>query len=391
MNFDLTDTEKQFRDNLRQWLQDNLPDGWGETVFEPVELQEKIAFLKDWTRKLHLAGYAGLSWPKEYGGAGATLMEQVIFNEEVARVKAPTPYNGIAIGMVGPTLIEVGTEEQKKRYISKMLNCEEIWCQGYSEPGSGSDLASLQTRAVQDGDEFVINGQKVWTSYAHDAAYCFLLARTDPDVPKHKGLSCFIVDMKSPGITVRPLKQITGEAEFNEVFYENVRVPRDNLVGDLHNGWMVGIGLLMHERATTSILAQANLQVLMKDLMDLARQRGRSKDPIMRQRLARLYAESEAVKYYGYRSLTKRLRGLRPGPEGSVHRLALTRLSQEAQELAMELQGPYSQLMHGSPRAIDEGAWQFGFLRSRSATIAAGTAEIQKNIIGERVLGLPKG
>lgn len=391
MNFELSEQEQAFRDHLRQWLQDNLPEGWGETVFEPVELQEKVVFLKDWTRKLHEAGYAGLNWPKAYGGAGATLMEQVIFNEEVARLKAPTAYNGIAIGMVGPTLIEVGTEEQKKRHLSKMLNCEEIWCQGYSEPGSGSDLASLQTRAVQDGDEFVINGQKVWTSYAHDAAFCFLLTRTNPDVPKHKGLSCFIVDMKSPGVTVRPLKQITGEAEFNEVFFENVRVPRENLVGELNNGWMVGIGLLMHERATTSILAQANAQVLIKELIELARAQGKSADPVIRQRLAQLYIESEAIKGFGYRNLTKRLRGLPPGPEGSAHRLSLTLLSQRAQELAMELQGPYSQLMHGSSQSIDDGAWQFSFLRSRSATIAAGTAEIQRNIIAERVLGLPKG
>jgi alkylation response protein AidB-like acyl-CoA dehydrogenase len=391
MNFDLTETEQRFRNNLRQWLQEHLPTGWGETVFEPVDLQDKIAFLKDWTRQLHAAGYAGLSWPKAYGGAGATLMEQVIFNEEVARCKAPTPYNSIALGMVGPTLIEVGTEEQKQRYLAKMLTCEEIWCQGYSEPGSGSDLASLQTRAVQDGDDFVINGQKVWTSYAHDAAFCFLLARTDTEVPKHKGLSCFIVDMHSPGVTTRPLKQITGEAEFNEVFFDNVRVPRQNLVGELNNGWLVGIGLLMHERATTAILGQANLQVLVQDVMALARRRGRNQEPLIRQRLARLYAESEAIKYYGYRCLTRRLRGLPPGPEGSAHRLTLTRLTQQAQELAMELQGPYAQLMHGSPRAIEDGAWQVAFLRSRSATIAGGTAEIQKNIIGERVLGLPRG
>ena len=391
MDFELTVQEQRFRDALRAWLQEQLPVGWGKTVFEPVELQARIAFLKDWSRKLHAAGYTGLSWPKEYGGAGATLMEQVIFNEEVARVKAPTPYNGIALGMVGPTLIEVGTEAQKQRYLSKMLTCEEIWCQGYSEPGSGSDLASLQTRAIQDGDSFIINGQKVWTSYAHDAAFCFLLARTNPDVPKHKGLSCFIVDMHSPGITIRPLKQMTSESEFNEVFFENVRVPRDNLVGELDNGWMVGIGLLMHERATTSILGQANVQVLIQDLCALAQQRGRSQEPVIRQRLAHLYTESEAVKYYGYRCLTKRLRGLPPGPEGSAHRLALTRIVQRAQELAMELEGPYAQLMHGSAWSIQDGTWQFSFLRSRSATIAGGTAEIQLNIIGERVLSLPKG
>jgi alkylation response protein AidB-like acyl-CoA dehydrogenase len=391
MDFELTVQEQRFRDTLRAWLQEQLPTGWGKTVFEPVELQARIAFLKDWSRKLHAAGYAGLSWPQEYGGAGATLMEQVIFNEEVARVKAPTPYNGIALGMVGPTLIETGTEAQKQRYLSKMLTCEEIWCQGYSEPGSGSDLASLQTRAIQDGDSFIINGQKVWTSYAHDAAFCFLLARTNPDVPKHKGLSCFIVDMHSPGVTIRPLKQMTSESEFNEVFFENVRVPRENLVGELDNGWMVGIGLLMHERATTSILGQANVQVLIQDLCTLAQQRGRSQEPVIRQRLAHLYTESEAVKYYGYRCLTKRLRGLPPGPEGSAHRLALTRIVQRAQELAMELEGPYAQLMHGSAWSIQDGSWQFSFLRSRSATIAGGTAEIQLNIIGERVLSLPKG
>ena len=301
------------------------------------------------------------------------------------------PYNGIAIGMVGPTLIEVGTEEQKQRYLSNMLNCEEIWCQGYSEPGSGSDLASLQTRAVQDGDEFVVNGQKVWTSNAHDAAFCFLLARTDPDVPKHQGLSCFIVDMKTPGIEVRPLKQITGESEFNEVFFENVRVPRENLVGELNNGWMVGIGLLMHERGTTSILTQASVQTMMRDLIKLAQAQGRNLDPVIRQRLIKLYTETEAMKSFGYRNLTKRLRGLPPGPEGSAHRLGLTLIMQRAQDLAMELQGPYSQLMTGSAHAVQEGAWQYSFLRSRSATIAAGTAEIQRNIIAERVLGLPKG
>ena len=391
MDFELTEQEKHFRDNLRQWLQEHLPPGWGKTVFEPVDLHAKIVFLKDWSQQLYAAGYAGLSWPKEYGGAGATLMEQVIFNEAVAHFKAPTPYNGIALGMVGPTLIEAGTEAQKQRYLAKMLTCEEIWCQGYSEPGSGSDLASLQTRAVQDGDEFVINGQKVWTSYAHDAAFCFLLTRTDPTVPKHKGLSCFIVNMHGPGVTIRPLKQITGESEFNEVFFENVRVPRESLVGELHNGWMVGIGLLMHERATTSILGQANVQVLIQELIDLARQRGRHQEPVIRQRLTQLYTESEAVKYYGYRCLTKRLRGLPPGPEGSAHRLALTRIVQRAQELAMELEGPYAQLVHGSPWAVQDGAWQCSFLRSRSATIAGGTAEIQLNIIGERVLGLPKG
>src|SRR5713226_9315631 len=332
MDFELTELEKRFRDNLRQWLQEHLPPGWGKTVFEPVDLHAKIVFLKDWSRKLYAAGYAGLSWPKAYGGAGATLMEQVIFNEEVAHCKAPTPYNGIALGMVGPTLIEVGTEAQKQRYLAKMLTCEEIWCQGYSEPGSGSDLASLQTRAVQDGDEFVINGQKVWTSYAHDAAFCFVLTRTDTTVPKHQGLSCFIVDMHSPGVTIRPLKQITGESEFNEVFFENVRVPKANLLGPLNQGWQVLVSTLMHERFGIGETIGGTEQTLAQ-LVEIARGaivdgRSAAEDDEIRQQLAQFAIEVAAKKYNGLRSLTRRLKGLLPGPEASISKLVSTDLGQ---------------------------------------------------------------
>lgn len=390
MDFNWSQDEEDFRQEVRAFLQAELPEGWGVTQFWDPDDDSQFEFAHEFTKKLGQKNWLAVAWPKEYGGLEWPFWKQFIFNEELATADAPIVGRN-ATRFLGPSIFRYGTAEQIQQHIPGILNGETIWCQGYSEPNAGSDLASLQTRAVQDGDEFVVNGQKVWTSNAHDAAFCFLLARTDPDVPKHKGLSCFIVDMKTPGITVKPLRQITGEAEFNEVFFENVRVPRENLVGKLNNGWMVGIGLLMHERATASILNQANVQTLVKDLVALAKLQGRASDPVIRQRLAQLYTEAECVKHFGYRNLTKRLRGLPPGPEGSAHRLGLTLLTQRAQDLAMELQGPYSQLMPGTEHAVQEGAWQYSFLRSRSATISAGTAEIQRNIIAERVLGLPKG
>src|SRR5262252_622198 len=391
MDFNFTPEDEKFRAQFRAWLDQNRPEREDDDLDFFAEDEGEWNRRVKWFKKLASGGWTCVDWPKEYGGRGFGILQTIVYHQELGRVHAPLPFIGSGVSLIGPTLMHWGTEEQKKRFIPKVLTGAEIWCQGYSEPGSGSDLASLQTRAVEDGDHFVVNGQKVWTSWAQHADWIFLLVRTDPSAPKHQGISYLLVDMHSPGVIIRPLKQITGESEFNEVFFENVRVPRDNLVGELNHGWMVGIGLLMHERATTSILGQANVQVLIQELVDLARQRGRHQEPVIRQRLAQLYTESEAVKYYGYRCLTKRLRGLPPGPEGSAHRLVLTRIVQRAQELAMELEGPYAQLMHGSPWAVQDGAWQFSFLRSRSATIAGGTAEIQLNIIGERVLGLPKG
>src|SRR5258705_4678460 len=240
MDFSFSLEEEQFRQELRGWLHDNRPAGWGST-FRMPKGQARIAFLRAWQRKLHEGGYLGLSWPKEYGGRGASMIELAIFNEEMARVEAPGPLNVLGLSMAGPTIIVHGTEEQKHRYLPKILDCEEIWCQGFSEPWSGSDVASIRTRAELKGDELVINGQKVWTSMAHIADWCMLLVRTDPDAPKHRGISYVLVDMKSPGITVRPLRQMTGEPEFNEVFFEDVHVPREDLVGQLTNGWGVAI------------------------------------------------------------------------------------------------------------------------------------------------------
>jgi alkylation response protein AidB-like acyl-CoA dehydrogenase len=314
----------------------------------------------------------------------------------MALQKAPPILNILGVGMAGPTIIAYGTEAQKKRYPTKILSCEEIWCQGYSEPNSGSDLAALQTRAVKDGDHYVINGQKVWTSLAHMADWMMLLARTDPDAPKHKGITYFLLDMHAPGVTVKPLKQITGDAEFNEVFFDNVRVHERQVLGGVNNGWAVGLTTLMYERLALGFGLQVRLRIALESLLDMARRvekTGRvvTKDPVMRQKLAQLWIDTEALKYTGARGITRLLKGELPGPEASAGKMGWVETNQKLQELAMEIEGPYAQLTRGSDRAIDGGVWQYGFLRSRANSIEGGTTEIQKNIIGERVLGLPKG
>jgi alkylation response protein AidB-like acyl-CoA dehydrogenase len=298
--------------------------------------------------------------------------------------------------MAGPTIIAYGTEEQKKRYPARILSCEEIWCQGYSEPNSGSDLAALQTRAVKDGDHYVINGQKVWTSLAHVADWMMLLARTDPDAPKHKGITYFLLDMHAPGVTVKPLKQMTGDSEFNEVFFDNVRIHERQVLGEVNNGWAVGLTTLMYERLALGFGLQVRLRIALESLIEMSRRvektgRGVTSDPTFRQKLAQLWIDTEALKYTGARAITRLLRGELPGPEASAGKMGWVETHQKLQELAMEIEGPYSQFIKGSDRAIDGGVWQYGFLRSRANSIEGGTTEIQKNIIAERVLGLPKG
>ncbi|HEY6394475.1 MAG TPA: acyl-CoA dehydrogenase family protein, partial [Candidatus Binataceae bacterium] len=285
-----------------------------------------------------------------------------------------------------------GTEEQKKRFIPKILSGDEVWCQGYSEPGAGSDLASLQTRAIEDGDDFVVNGQKVWTSAAQHADWIFLLVRTDPEAPKHKGISYLLVDMRSPGVEVRPLVQITGASGFNEVFFEDVRVPKKNLVGAKNQGWQVAITTLMFERNGAGGGGGGQIRELVK-LAKSVQRNGRSawEDGSVRQKIAEFYCEAEALKYTGYRQLTRRLKGLPPGPEGSIMKLCGTELNLRIQMFAMEMLGPYSQMEYKAPFAVDKGKWSFRMLAARGGTIAAGSNQIQHNIIGERVLGLPKG
>ncbi len=390
MDLKFSPEDEAYRLRLRTWLEDNMP-----TEASPYEQDAAFDYRRAWQRKLHEGGWVGIHWPKEYGGQGATLIQQAIYAQETTRARAPQPANGLGISIVGPTLIEHGTEEQKKRYIPKILNADEIWCQGFSEPNSGSDLASLQTKAVLDGDEFVVNGQKIWTSLGQYADWCILLVRTDSDAPKHKGITFLLVDMHTPGITVRPLQQITGHAEFNETFFDNVRVPRENVVGEVNEGWRTAMTTLTYERGISTLSTQVRMQQNLQAMIEYARTTRRnghtlSDDPLLRQKLAQAHIRIEVMLLNLYRGITTQLRGQPPGPESSLAKLYWSELDKWMQEVGMELQGPYAQLMHDSKYAI-QGDWQYNFLRSRAGTIYSGTSEIQKNIIGERVLGLPKG
>jgi alkylation response protein AidB-like acyl-CoA dehydrogenase len=390
MDLSYSSDEERFRTELRTWLERNPPGP------EPEDLDEWVRFGKAWQRKLYDAGWCGIAWPKAYGGRGATLIEQVIFQEEMARTRAPMLINLAGLTMGGPVLIAHGTEEQKRRHLQNILSAAEIWCQGFSEPNAGSDLAALKTRAVLDGDDFIVNGQKVWTSFARYADWCMLLVRTDPEAPKHRGITFLLADMHSPGVTVRPLKQISGAEDFNEVFFEDVRVPRGNVIGQINSGWEIAITTLMHERATLTFSRQLQSRVALSDMVSFARTwpyngRPAVADPLVRQQLAQTIIESAAIKYTAYRSLTKTLRGGVPGPEGSIEKLFWSEMYQRQLEIALAIEGPYSQLVKGSPRVPDDGQWPYLFLYSRGRTIAAGSSEIQRNIIAERVLGLPRG
>jgi len=394
MDLNFSPEQEQFRAKVQAFLRDNLPPGWGKAGFRP-EGMSMTDFLRDWQRRLYEGGFLGMAWPKEYGGQGASQIEMAIFNEEVARVRAPAPLNVLGLTMAAPTIITYGTDEQKKRYLSKILSCEEIWCQGFSEPNSGSDLAAARTRAELQGDEFIVNGQKVWTTLGHIADWCMLVVRTDPDAPKHRCLSYLLVDMKSPGITVRPLRQMTGESEFNEMFFEDVHVPRQNLLGALNEGWRVATTTLMNERGTTALASVMRYRIVFEEILDLVRSMQRNgasatSDPMVRQRLAQFYVELEMLRFTSYRAFSQILRGGNPGPEGSISKLAWSELNQRMQEFVIELEGPASQLVKGSPHAVQGGRWQHHFLRSRANTIEGGTSEIQRNIIAERVLGLPR-
>jgi alkylation response protein AidB-like acyl-CoA dehydrogenase len=391
MNFDFSESEEAFRKEVRAWLEANVPDDLRGKAFASSRADvDEVRALRAWQKKMCEAGYVGMNWPKEFGGRGATLTEQIILFQEMARAESPQFVNRGGLSMLGPTLMKYGTPAQQKRHLQKILTAEELWCQGFSEPNAGSDLANLQTRAVLDGDAFVVNGQKVWTSMAHVADWCFLLVRTNPDAPKHKGISFLLVDMKTPGITIRPLRQITGEAEFNEVFWDNVRVPRENLVGKLHEGWAVAITTLAYERDLLTFIRHIALRNALHRLVRLVRDRGRGGDPIVRQKVAGLWIGEQALQMNGYRSLTRILRGAEPGPEGSTSKLFWSHLDAELALAATEVIGPYSQIAHGSHWAPDDGQWEFYELLARASGIRAGTTEILKNILGERVLGLPK-
>lgn len=385
-------SDEEFRAELRAWLAANISDEYQTS--RDMSFPEKVAVRRAWQKKLYEAGWVGVGWPKEYGGRGATFSQETIYNEEMARANAPATANVIGLGMAGPTILSVGTPEQKSRYLPKILSGEEIWCQGFSEPNSGSDVASLQSKAVREGDHFVVNGQKVWTSFGYVADFCILLVRTDFEAPKHKGLSYLIVDMKSPGVSTRPLVQLTGEAEFAELFFENVKVPVENLVGKLNQGWMVAITTLMHERGSFSFNVVVGFEQRLQSLIELARSVERDGEPILqnpevRQRLAKLITDVKVFKVSTMRQMSSITKGQIPGAEGSFLKMQWSELNQRLVELAFEISGPYSALAPDSLDAPFEGRWQYEYLRARGNTIEAGTSEVQRNIVAERVLGLP--
>jgi alkylation response protein AidB-like acyl-CoA dehydrogenase len=393
MDLNLNAEERQFRDELRTWLEGNIPKDWAEWREKPLE--ESFPYLRAWQRKLDEGRWAAVSWPKEYGGRSATLMQQAIFWEEMARLQAPSMANALGLGLIGPTIIAHGTEAQKKRFIPTILSAEEIWCQGFSEPNAGSDLASLQTEAHLEGDSYVVNGQKVWTSFGWVADWCELVVRTDPAAPKHKGLTVLLVNMKSPGLEVRALRQMTGESEFNELFFRDVRVPAENVLGKVNDGWNVALSTLMFERGSFGARLHPLFKRNIERLIELAHSFQRngqpaSKDPLVRQKLAQCYAEIEIMRLNQLRAFSRIAATGVPGPEGSIQKIFWSELNQRLQQAAQEMLGPYGQLTSGDSRAVDSGIWSYGYLRARGNTIEAGTSEVQRNIIGHFVLGLPR-
>jgi alkylation response protein AidB-like acyl-CoA dehydrogenase len=393
MDLNFTSEEEEFRLKVRRFLEQELPKAGMRPEREGREDKAWLEKAKAWQRKMHSAGYVALAWPKQYGGQEMDPVRQSIVNEEMVRANAPYMVGGSGLGMLGPTLISWGTEEQKKEHLPKILTAEEIWCQGYSEPGSGSDLASLRTRAEIHGDEFIVNGQKVWTSGAQYADWMFCLVRTDPEAPKHRGISYILIDMKTPGITVRPLVQMTGDRGFNEVFFDNVHVPRKNLVGKLNEGWLVANATLFHER---NMLGSATgSQQRFNRLLALAKRVRRngcalSEDPIFRQRLADLEIRVEGMRFHSYRQLTDQMRGKNPGVEAMINKLVGTELNHDLATAAMEAMGDYAMLARDDSDVLDHGYWPYEWMFSLGLVIGGGTSHIQKNIIAERGLKMPK-
>ena len=384
VDFRDTPEEARFREEVRTWLDASLPDELrghrgGEARFDGPEVRA-------WSRALYDGGWVGISWPQEYGGRGLSPRFQAIYLEEEARAEGPPHIGVIGLGMAGPTIITRGTEAQKARYLQPLLAADEIWCQGFSEPGAGSDLAGVRTSARLDGDRFVLDGQKVWSSYAHIADFCILLARSDPDSQRHAGLTYLIVDMHAPGVEVRPLTQITGEPEFNEIFLSGVEVPVENVIGEIGGGWDVAMTTLLHERGTLAFALVARLEVQVNKLVALVADRGAT--ATQREAVAREWSQLQALRWTAYRSLSALERTGLPGPEGSILKLQWSEANQRVTKLALELLGPDAQLLPGN--APYDGYWTIQQLRSRGNTIEAGTSEILRNIVAERVLGLPR-
>ena len=391
MDFSLSQEEIDFASEVRSWLEKNLPAEWRrDHLWTRVDDPSWDDVARRWQRKLFEGGWGAISWPREHGGRGASVIERWLFDEELDRAGAPRPFGAAYIDMIGTAIQQHGTDAQRKRFLQGLLTADVVWCQGFSEPGAGSDLGGLRTRAERHGDDFLVTGQKVWTSYADKADWCFLLCRTGTDEAKHKGISLLLVDMKSAGIEARPLRQINQNAEFCEVFFDNVRVPAENLLGKPGSGWQIAMGILAHERGPVWTFGfQRTIRRSLQRVIAAARDQGRAADPVIRQRLAQAYIEVEMLRLSGYRSLTQILRRGKPGVESSMDKVLGSETDQRLQELALEISGPYAALWHDA-HAVAGGAFADGALYSRSETIMGGTSEIQRNIIAQRILGLPR-
>jgi len=392
LELELTAEDEAFRAEVRAFLDANLPADWGKGPKPWKNETERIAFLRDWQRRLNKARLAAVAWPREYGGRDAGIVQQVIYSDEMSKRATPDILNRGAILQLGPAIIQWGTQEQKDYFLPRMLNADDEWCQGFSEPGGGSDLAAMTTRAELEGDTFYITGSKIWTSRAERADWCFLLARTDPDAKKHGGISAFLLNMHQPGISIHPLKQISGPMGFNQVFFDRVKVPMSGLLGKLNAGWKVATNTLRYERAgTATSRAERRMEVLTKLTREtVVDGRRRIDDPLVRDRLARYSCVVQALKEIGWRAIVGGLKGMPPGPETSIAKLLWSETDQAMADYGMELLGPYGPLQGATPHAVKRGNPAMSYLVMRAATIGGGTSEIQRNIIGERVLGLPK-
>ena len=392
---------EEYREKIQAFLAEHLPPDW--KGIGALDQEAAMRFATEWRRTLHENGLLAVSWPKEYGGPGLSQLEQVIIAEEFAKAGVPqgTLNDVFSIGMIGNTLIQWGTEEQKHHFLPRILNGEDVWCQGYSEPNAGSDLANLACKAELDGDEWVINGQKIWTSAGHLANWIFVLCRTDPTAAKHKGITFILCPMDQPGIEVRPIRMISGDSEFNEVFFTDARAPRENVVGEVNAGWGVAMTLLGFERGEAAAVLPIRFRTELDRLTALVKERGKDKDPLVRQRLAWCYAKVEIMRYLGMRALTAWLAGGHPGPEAAITKLNWSEYHRTVTEFAVDVLGPDALAPTGKPplssfQTDEPGApnssasWAGVFLNARAGTIYAGTSQVQRNIVGEMVLGLPK-
>lgn len=395
MNIKFSEELEQYREQAHAWLKANLPDWWENYADRVSDMDRYEGFVKSWDRKVYEGGYSGISWPKEYGGQGEHVMKEIIFEEESGRVDAPKGTSFLGRILFAPTLLAYGTEEQKRRFLPPLIKNEEVWCQGFSEPNAGSDLAALQTRAELDGDEWVINGQKVWTTEAHHANWCFLLARTDKSAPKHKGITYFMVPMDAEGVTVRPLIKISGEADFNEVFFDNVRIPKDHYIGELNEGWKVAMTTLSFERGILALGRQTRFQSEFEKAIKLSQSNEHEGDnllkdnPYYRQKFAEIFMELRIMRYHGLKTVSSYINNNgKLGPEVSLQKLYWSEMRSKIGQFLMELQGENVYL--SDEDSITAGHFANIYFTTRGETIYAGTSQIQKNVIAEKVLGLPR-